>query len=219
VIKKNSKEALMSISVLNKISYYQNVRDEVPNQELARQLAQTRDTAGIQEIAAHLWDKNKNVQSDCLKVLYEIGYLDPRLIAEYAEDFLKLLINKNNRLVWGAMIGLASVADLRAEAVWAQIDRLIQVVENGSVITVVWGMRALAKVAATKAERRDRIFPFLKRSLETCIPRDIPTHAESMLCAIDQSLRAEFVAVLEARRAEMTPSQQARLKKVLKALP
>ena len=66
----------MSEPVLNKISYYQNVRGEVPNQELARELAETRNTAGIQEIAAHLWDKNKIVQSDCLKVLYEIGYLE-----------------------------------------------------------------------------------------------------------------------------------------------
>jgi hypothetical protein len=84
------REYLMSEPVLSKISYFQNVRGEVPNQVLARQLAQARNAAGIQEIAAHLWDKNKNIQSDCLKVLYEIGYLAPDLIADYADDFLKL---------------------------------------------------------------------------------------------------------------------------------
>ena len=204
--------------VLSKIAYFQNVRGEVPNQELARALAETRNTAGIQEIAAHLWDKNKNVQSDCLKVLYEIGYLAPDLIAGCADDFLKLLHSKNNRLVWGAMIGLAAVAGLRADAVWAQVDDVLRVTETGSVITVVWGVRALAKVAATSPERRKRIFPFLKHTLETCIPRDVPTHAESMLCAVDQSVRVEFLSTLEARRPEMTPAQQARLKKVLKAL-
>jgi hypothetical protein len=209
----------MSDPVLQRISYFQNQRDEVPNQELARQLAQAHDAAGIQEIASHLWDKNKNIQSDCLKVLYEIGYLDPHLIAGYVEDFLQLLHSKNNRLVWGAMIGLASVADLRPEAVWAQIDEVMQAVETGSVITVVWGVRALAKVAASQAERRQRIFPFLLRLLGTCIPRDVPTHAESMLCAVDQSVRSEFLSVLETRRGEMTASQQARLKKVLKAIP
>jgi hypothetical protein len=205
--------------ILSKISYYQNVRDEIPNQELAHELAQTRNTAGIQEITAHLWDKNKNVQSDCLKVLYEIGYLAPDLIADCADDFLKLLHSKNNRLVWGAMIGLATVAGLRADTVWAQVDDVMRAVETGSVITVVWGVRALAKVAATSPERRDRIFPFLKHALDTCIPRDVPTHAESMLCAVDHSVKAEFLSILEARRVEMTPSQQARLKKVFKALP
>jgi hypothetical protein len=109
--------------VLSKIAYFQNVRGEVPNQELARALAETRNTAGIQEIAAHLWDKNKNVQSDCLKVLYEIGYLAPDLIAGCADDFLKLLHSKNNRLVWGAMIGLAAVAGLRAGGRCAAGDR------------------------------------------------------------------------------------------------
>ena len=205
-------------SVLSRISYYQNVRDEVPNQELARALAETRNAAGIREIAAHLWDKNKNVQSDCLKVLYEIGYINPDLIADYVDDYLKLLHSKNNRLVWGAMIALAAVADLRADAAWAQIDSVMHSVEAGSVITVVWGVRALAKVAASSPERRERIFPFLKQLLATCIPRDVPTHAESMLCAVDQSVRAEFLSILEARRAEMTASQQARLKKVLKAI-
>ncbi len=206
----------MSASVLYKISYYQNIRDEVPNQELARTLAETRNAAGIQEIAAHLWDKNKNVQSDCLKVLYEIGYISPDLIADNVDDFLKLLHSKNNRLVWGAMIGLALVADLRPDAAWAQIDDVIKAVETGSVITAVWGVRALAKVAATSAERRDRILPFLFHLLETCIPRDVPTHAESMLCAVDKDWRGQFLSILDKRRTELTSSQQARLKKVLK---
>ena len=204
--------------VLSKIAYYQNQRDEIPNQELAKALAETRDVAGIQEIAGHLWDKNKNIQSDCLKVLYEIGYLAPDLIAAYAGDFLKLLKNKNNRLVWGAMIGLATVADQRADEVWAQIDEVIQAVENGSVITVVWGVKALAKVAATGAERRSRIFPFLMHTLKTCIPRDVPMHAESMLGAVDASVKMEFIALMDERTPELTSSQLARLKKVRKAL-
>jgi hypothetical protein len=205
-------------TVLSKISYYQNQRDEVPNQKLAHELAETRHTAGIREIADHLWDKNKNVQSDCLKVLYEIGYLDPSLIADYAGDFLKLLHSKNNRLVWGGMIGLASVADLRPDIVWPQIDEVLHAVETGSVITVVWGVKALAKVSATGAERRARIFPFLLGLLKTCIPRDVPTHADSMLCAVDEQVKASFLSVLEARRPGLTKAQLARLKKVLKAV-
>lgn len=204
--------------VLSQISYYLNARNEVPNQELARALAQTHDAAGIQEIAAHLGDKNKNVQSDCLKVLYEIGYLAPDLIADYADDFLKLIHNQNNRLVWGAMIGLGTIAGLRPDAIWAQIDEVTRVVEAGSVITVDWGVKALAKVAASRAERRARIFPFLLRILKTCIPRDVPKHSESMLCAVDQCVKAEFLSVLDARRAELTASQQARLKRTLKTL-
>jgi len=63
------------MTTLNRIAYFQNRRDEVPNQELARDLAATKDRQGIQEIAENLWNQNQNVQGDCLKVLYEIGYL------------------------------------------------------------------------------------------------------------------------------------------------
>jgi len=37
--------------VLNRIAYFQNRRDEVPNQELARELAESDNHVGIQEIA------------------------------------------------------------------------------------------------------------------------------------------------------------------------
>ena len=210
---------ILSVSpTLRKIAYYQNQRDDVPNQLLARELAATRNTAGLREIAAHLWDKNKNVQSDCLKVLYETGYIDPRLITDYTGDFLKLLHSKNNRLVWGAMIGLGCVADLRPDEIWAQIAEVMRVVETGSVITVDWGVKALAKVSATNSERRERIFPFLLNIIKTCIPRDVPKHAESMLCAVDDTMNTQFLAVLEKRRSELSLAQLSRLKKVIKAV-
>lgn len=203
------------MSVLERIAYYQNRRDEVPNQELARELAASRDVEGIGAIAAHLSDKNKNVRSDCLKVLYEIGYLAPELIADHVGDFLMLLSHKDNRLVWGAMIGLGTIAALRAQEIGDQIEQVIAAVEKGSVITIVWGVKVLAQVAAHDPRLRARIWPVLTRILQTTIPRDVPTHAESMLAALNDGNRAEFVDVLESRRGEMTPAQVARLEKVL----
>ena len=204
--------------VLNQIAFYQNRRDEVPNQELARQLAKTKDTVGIQEIAENLWNKNKNVHSDCLKVLYEIGYLAPELIADYVGDFLKLLKSKNNRMVWGAMIALATIADLRASEIWQQIDAVISVIDQGSLITVVWGIKTLAKVAANNKTYHQKLFPILIAQLEKCPPRDLPLHAESILCAVDKNNPKEFLAVLEKRQAELKPSQLTRIKKIKKAL-
>jgi hypothetical protein len=88
------------MSVLNRLASSLRRRDEVPNQELARDLASNRDKAGIREIAENLRNKDKNIQADCIKVLYEIGHLEPELIADYTEDFAKCLKSKNNRLVW-----------------------------------------------------------------------------------------------------------------------
>jgi hypothetical protein len=75
------------LSVLDRIAFFQNRLDEVPNQQLAKELAETENRVDIKEIATNLQSKNQNVQSDCLKVLYEIGYLKPDLIADYTSDF------------------------------------------------------------------------------------------------------------------------------------
>ena len=122
-------------SPIDQISFYQNRRDEVPNQELAHRLASDGDREGIAEIAANLWNANPAVRSDCLKVLYEIGYLRPELIAPYTGEFLKLLKSRDNRLVWGAMIALATLAPLAADAVDAGRSEIVQAVQTGSVIT------------------------------------------------------------------------------------
>lgn len=206
------------MSVLNQIAYFRNRRDEVPNQELARQLAKAKNPKGIEEIVENLGHKNKSVRSDCLKVLYEIGYLAPELIADYGGDFLALLKSKDNRMVWGGMIALATIAELRAKEIWARIDDVIAAVENGTLITVVWGVKTLARVAAADKRYRKKLFPILLAQLRKCIARDVPMHAESMLVAIDDSNRQEFLAVLASRQKEMTTAQAARLKKTLKNL-
>jgi phage shock protein PspC (stress-responsive transcriptional regulator) len=206
------------MSVLDKIAYFQNRRDEVPNQELARELAASGDAAGIKEIADNLWHKNKSVSSDCLKVLYEIGYIAPQLIAGYVGDFLKLLRSKSNRMVWGAMIGLADIASIRPKEIWEQVADVIEAVEHGTLITVVWGVKTLARVAAADSGYSERIFPVLLNQLRTCIPRDVPMHAESIACAVNASNKAEFMSVLESRRAELSPSQLTRLKKAMKGV-
>jgi hypothetical protein len=49
------------MSVLNKIAFFQNRRDEIPNQELGKELAKTENMLGISEIVQNLQHKNKSV--------------------------------------------------------------------------------------------------------------------------------------------------------------
>jgi hypothetical protein len=207
------------MSVLNKIAFFQNIRSDIPNQELARELTASENRDDIKEIAANLWHKNKNVQSDCLKVLYEIGYINPALIADHVNDFILLLSNKNNRLVWGAMIALATIAKLRADDIWPHIADVIHTIENGSVITVVNGVKVLAGVASTNPDYSKKLLPVLLNIVKTTIPRDVSTHAESMLCMINDANRDELLDVLKSREPEMTSaSHKSRLRKVYRQL-
>ena len=60
------------MSLLNRLASSLGRRDEIPNQELARDLAAKKDSKGIHEIAENLWSKDRHIQAYCIKVLYEI---------------------------------------------------------------------------------------------------------------------------------------------------
>jgi hypothetical protein len=204
------------MGVLNQIACMQKRNDEVPNQELARSLVERGDAEGVAEIALNLWNRDSAIQNDCIKVLYEVGYLRPELIAAYALDFVKLLSSKNNRLVWGGMIALSTVAHLEAEALYPQLRKILIAFEDGSVITQDAGTRVLAAMAAYNAEYSQRIFPYLLNHLETCRTKDVPQHAESALKAVNAANRGAFIAVVEKRLPGMTGPQAKRVMKVLK---
>jgi hypothetical protein len=206
------------MTILERIAFFQNRRDEVPNQLLAKELVKTKNQAGIQEIADNLENKNKNVRSDCLKVLYEIGYLDPSLIDGFTSDFLKLLKSNDNRMIWGAMIGLAAIAGNHSKEIWPQIDDILRITGSGTVITLVWGIRVLAKVAAADEKYKQRIFPFLLQQIQVCLARDVPTHTESILCVVDKMNKGQLLSILEERRRELTPAQIIRYKRVLRQI-
>jgi hypothetical protein len=204
------------MSVLNQIAHFQGRQDEVPNQQLARQLAESRDQDGIQEIAANLWNPNSDIASDCVKVLYEVGYLAPELIASYAEDFIKLLKSKNNRLVWGGMLALSTIAPLKADTIFQHLPEIQRAMQQGSVITVDNGVKTLALAAAGDLARSQVIFPYLLDHLRTCRPKDVPQHAESTLPAVNDGNKGEFIAVLEERVGDLSASQAARVRKVIR---
>lgn len=204
------------MSVLDRLACRQHRRDEIPNQELARDLVAAGDREGIAELAANLTNRDANIQSDCLKTLYEIGYLDAALIAPYAAAFVKLLRSRNNRLVWGAMIALATVAALAADELYPQVGEIQKAMADGSVITVDNGVKALAAIAAHNPAYNRELFPFLLQHLAACHPKDVPQHSENALPAVNATNKAEFIAALEDRLDDLTAAQQTRVKKTIR---
>jgi hypothetical protein len=203
------------MSVLNRLASSIGRRDEIPNQELARDLAAKKDKAGIREIAENLWNKDKNIQADCIKVLYEIGSIEPKLIADYAEDFVKLLRSKNNRLVWGGMTALNEVAKANPDVVFKYLDEIKKAKETGSVITVDNAISTLAYIAVMDKYNK-AIFPYLLKHLSGCRPKEVPQHAEKTLPAVNSSNKADFIKVLTKRMEDLSDSGLARVKKVIK---
>ncbi len=204
------------MTTLQRISHFQGRRDEVPNQKLARDLALRKDRAGIREIAANLANADKAVQADCIKVLYEVGYIDPSLIAEYAEDFLSLLDSSNNRLVWGGMIALGTIAGLKSDFIFAHRAEIQNAMGDGSVITVDNGVLALSRAASRNEKCSRAVFPYLLEHLRKCREKDLPQHAEKILAAVNASNRSQFAAVITKRMKTISGTPLKRLNKVLK---
>lgn len=210
------------MSVLNRLASALGRGDEAPNEALAQEIAERRDTEAVRELIAHLNDKNKDIQSDCIKVLYEVGAREPELIADGVDEFIQLLGSRNNRLVWGGMTALGAIAPLRAAEIFQQIDVIMKATDEGSVITQDWGVRVLAAVSAQSAPYEQRIFPFLLQFLRGCSPKDLPRHAESVLVAANAAFNAtnrdDLLTVLEARKDALKEAQRKRLEQVIRKI-
>lgn len=204
------------MSVIDRLAHSLGRRDEVPNQELARDLAAKKDKKGIREIAENLWNRDKNIQADCIKVLYEVGLIEPKLIADYAEDFVKLLKSRNNRLIWGGMTALAEVAKANPDAVFTHLDAIKKAKETGSVITVDNAISTLAYTAAGNKKYNEAIFPYLLKHLSSCRPKEVPQHSEKSMPAVNSSNKVDFIKVLEKRMEDLSGGGLSRVKKVLK---
>jgi hypothetical protein len=203
------------MSITDKLAISLGRRDDVPNQELAKELVESEDKKDIEELVENLNNKDNNIQSDCIKVLYEIGYLDPELIAGYTDIFIHLLRSKNNRLVWGGMIALSAIAEVRPDVLFEQRDEIIRAIDHGSVITVDRGIQTLAIVASKDDAYRKELFPYLLNHLTTCRPKDVAQHAEKTLVAVDMDNKRKFMEVLETRMEDLKPSQEKRVKKTI----
>ena len=207
------------MSVLSKLASSQQRNDEAPNQELAAQIMKDNDTEAVKELVENLTNKDPAIQSDCIKVLYELGERGkPELIVPYASTFVDLLASKNNRLVWGAMTALGTVASLTSVEIWKRIDEILRATDAGSLITQDWGVRVIAAVSAKSKAYEEKLFPYLMKLLSSCIPRDVPKHGESMLVAVNRGNREKYLAVLKGREKELKPSQMTRMRKIYRTL-
>jgi hypothetical protein len=202
------------MSILSRLASSQNINNDLPNQALARELAASGDAGAVRELAENLSNRDKAIQSDCIKTLYEIGYIAPALLVPHAAAFLQALRSRNNRLVWGGMIALSTIGAPAADELFPRLDEIRKAMDAGSVITVDAAVLTLAGIASAKPEYNRVIFPALLEHLRTCRPKEVPQHAEKTVIAVNVENREAFLDVLEKRMVDLIPSQVGRIRKV-----
>ncbi len=206
------------MNVLDKLATTLGQKDEAPNLALAREIATTADKKAVATLVENLSNKNKNIQSDCIKVLYEIGVVAPGLIADYSDNFLVLLNHKNNRLQWGAMTALHAIASVKPDKIYNNLPMILDAADKGSVITKDNAVNILITLAANPKYAEDA-FALLLEQLQISPPNQLPMYAERALPIIDDKNKNAFAKVLSTRLPDIEKeSKRKRVEKVMKKI-
>jgi hypothetical protein len=193
-------------------------RDEVPNQELAKSIANTNNKIAVRELVENLRNKNKDIQNDCIKVLYEIGERKPSLIAHYVENFIELLSSKNNRLQWGAMTAIDTITLEKPQVVYSALPKIINSSDKGSVITKDHAVNILINLCSVK-QYADKVFPLLIEQLHKSLPNQLPSYAEKAMPLINDSNKTLFIKTLSSRLNDIEKdTKRNRVEKIIKKL-
>jgi len=210
-IKKND-----TMTAIDLIATSLNRRDDNPNQDLAIEIIKSKRTDWVKELVDNLKHKDKNIQSDCIKVLYEIGERGSAdMIAPYCKDFGDILKSKNNRLVWGSMIALDTITLINPKGVYDLLPMIISTIDNGSVISIDHGVGILAQLSSI-SDYTETTFPLLIEQLKRCPSKQLPMYSEKSVFAINSVNQNQFVDLIQSRISEMDKdSQKQRLNKVI----
>jgi len=180
-----------------------NKRDDKPNQDLAIEIIQAKRNDWVKELVDNLQHEDKNIQSDCIKVLYEIGERGSAdMISPYCKNFGDILKSKNNRLVWGSMIALDTITLINPKGVYDLLPLIISTIDNGSVISIDHGVRILAQLSSI-ADYTETTFPLLIEQLKNCPSKQLPMYAEKSMIAINSDNQNQFVDLIQSRISEM----------------
>lgn len=206
------------MSVIEKLACSLNRRDEVPNQELAAAVSAKNDKKAVAELVENLTNKNKAIRYDCIKVLYEIGEAKPKLLAEHYKAFLAGLESKDNRMQWGAMTALGTVALEKPDEVFKALAKIIDIADRGSVITRDHCVNILIKLTSLP-KFADKTFPLLNEQLLSAPTNQLPMYAERAAPIITEKYKERFVKTLTSRHGDIEKeSGRKRVEKVIKKL-
>jgi len=206
------------MKIIDSLSSALGQKGSKANIALANEIAQSENHEAVKELVINLKNNDKKIQSDCIKTLYETGYLKPELIAEYYTDFFDLLSSKNNRLIWGGMIALLTITDIKHKEIFTSLDLIMNTVEKGSVITIDCGVEILAKLNKHN-KYFDKTEPLLIEQLWKCPIKQLPMYMEKSLISISQADKEIYQSIIEKRKPECNKeSQLKRLNRVLKKI-
>lgn len=196
--------------VLSKLAGALGRRDEAPNVELARALAERPNAVAVATLVETLTNGTIAAQGDAIKVLYELGGRRPELLSPYVDTFVSLLATKNNRLHWGVLSALDTLGDLESARIRKHLSAILSAAERASVIGKDKAVSLICKLHANAKSKPT--WAALVRLLDDAANNQFPSYAEQLERVAKGAERTELAAIV-TRRLPLVP-QPAKVKRL-----
>lgn len=154
----------MNEEIIKQLARSQGERTHQKNILFAQKIIRENNKQDVAALVVLLSHSNAKIRHDAIKVLYEIGEIAPKLISEYVQTFISLIDTNDNQLQWGLMTAISSVAEEKATEIYPIIPQLIQIADNGSVITNDHLMKTLLAIGKSQPKyQEDMYFLMIER--------------------------------------------------------
>lgn len=193
------------MNIIERLASQQNRRDQKPNIELGREIARSGDTKAINEIMSLLTNKNTSVEilADLIKTLESVGEVAPDLIADLYPQVITFIDHKNNQIVWRTMCVLALIGPFNHKMVFKDLSRILEIMDQGSVITRDHGINLLIDLYSQKEYHKD-ITPLLEEQLLKAPDNQLGQYTEKWMKVIATSDIEKLLKILNGRLPELT---------------
>ena len=204
----------IDMDIISRLASSLGRRDEEPNIELAKEIVDNNDLDAVSILVKNL-DNKKDIQNDCIKVIYEIGELNGKLIANHKDTFLNSLNTKNNRLQWGLMSALKCITSIESEYLYKNISTILDVAGSGSVITKDKAFEILVQLCEQEKYFENSLVLIFEQ-LKISLPNQLPMYAEKTIFLIDENHSKKFNEILESRLIDI--EKESKKKRIIKVI-
>lgn len=206
------------MSILKALQENLKRRDEKANVKLAQMLAKKGDNQSINEIVDLLSGSNKALKADAIKILYEVGEIEPKLIQNHTKVFLALLTDSSNRIRWGAMHALSCISVVNPVSLISSLPLIMEDMDTWTVITRDNFMKILYNIAQSPKGQAIAL-PLMVEQLYQAPVNQFPRYAEWTAACASKEITSELKAIIKSRDDVMVfPAKAKKLNSILKLL-
>jgi len=207
------------MAIQEHLAYSLDRKDQVPNKALAERIVNEGGEAQLQELVDFfLTHPHRELQKDCVLTMASVGEQSPKMLVPYIDLLIENFDSSINRVVWGSMIALAFLAHLVPDKIYRGLPKIIDAMDQGTVITRDHGYRMLITLYQSDKYRED-LFYIILEQIQLAPSNQLGQYAEKLIKVLDTKHKDELIAVLEDRSADLTNEHhKKRLSKNLKKL-